>query len=277
MHEVSRRTMIKGAVAATGALAFGADFKWSTGIGESKYRIDEAAKIQIDGLAERMESSISAQGGETFSPNPSAISKTLAQLAYVEGGIEEAEKVTGFIVERGLDIKIQDMEFIHSTAAAVTGRSFLNKEHRIEVIFSDQVISEYMNERKDNPVFLHEFYHVVQEARNEKTAKQFVYAKLGLIFVVAPLGSGTYLYKGLIKEEKEKGITRRSLLRKGRDVAVASSFGVFSVWPARAFMGLLDPEEHQAYAKTSEHSPFKITSDSSFQELADNFFIPITR
>lgn len=276
MHEVSRRTMIKGAVAATGALAFGADFKWSTGIGESKYGIDEAAKIQIDGFAKKMKSSINAQGGDTFSPNPSAISKTLVQMAYVEGGIEEAEKVTDFIVERGLDIKIEDMEFIHSTAAAVTGRSFLEKDNRIKVIFSNQVISEYLNERKNNPIFLHEFYHVVQEARSETTAKQFVYAKLGLILAAPPL-AGKYLYKGILKEEKEKGITRRSFLRKGRDVAVASGFGAFSVLPARAFLGLLDPEEHQAYTKTSEHSPFKITSDPSFQELADNFFIPIVR
>jgi len=268
--------MIKGTAAATGALALGADFKWSTGVGEEKHKINEAARVRIDGFAKRMEGNINAQSGETFSPNPTAISKILAQLAYAEGGNEEAEKVTAFIVQRGLDIKIQEMGFVHPTAAAITGRSFLNMEHRIEVIFSNRALSEYMYERKNNSVFLHEFYHVIQEARSKKTAEKFAYAKLGLIFAVAPLG-GAYIYKELGKEEQEKGLTRRSFLRKGKDIAIASSFGVLSVLPARAFVGLLDPEEHQAYTKTSEHSPFRITSDPSFQELADNFFIPIER
>jgi len=274
MHEISRRTMIKSAVVTTGALALGVDFSWSTGVGDEKHKIDESARARIDELAKKMEGNINAQSGETFLPNPTAIAKILAQLAYVEGGNEEAEQVTAFIVQRGLDIKIQAMGFMHPTAAAVTGRSFLNKEHRIEVIFSNQVISEYLHERKNNPVFLHEFYHVVQEARNKKTVEKFAYAKLGLIFAVAPL-SGVYIYKGLSKEEQEKNITRRSFLRKGKDVAIASSFGALSVLPARALVGLLDPEEHQAYAKTSEHSPFRITSDPSFQELAENFFIPV--
>lgn len=271
MHEISRRAAITGGLKLAGAGALGAEIGWATGVGEKRYQINDVARAQIDEIAKTMEGSIHAQKGDAFSPNPIAISRTLAQMAYVEGGIEEARQVASFIVQRGLEIKIEGLGRLYAGASATTQWSFTYDEP-VKVTFSDRYFTEYMNKGKNKYMFLHEFYHVIQQARNPEAVGEYVLAEVGLLLAV-PTVAGVWVYRGLSREDKEKGITRRKFLHRGKNAAIGLGFGILSIIPARMSLGVLAPVEHEAYAKTSEHSPFKIVSDRSFDELADNFFI----
>ncbi len=249
MPNISRREALIFLAGATVT----ADIIWTSNWPEGRQPLTPEAHRLIQAEGERLQSSIGFAGFERgftktspstiYTPEPAKIAETLLQIGYIDGGESTLAKTADFVRRRGLTITVAD------TGGGVSGFNGLKAYAERPYITLDREMFEngYPNPLIDKTLW-HEFYHLVQIARNPGERILMFGADLstdGLSASATYLGIRRYLNL----------FTRR---REGIKIAVAgaAAYGVYELVNTG-----LRPSEAQAYAQVEA---------SSIEGLLDN-------
>ncbi len=256
-RSISRRSFLRGSAALAGLV----EAVYATRIFQPGYSRNTIPTNAIDKSSEDLAKRISIQpalessfkfDGKTFKPtfNKKNIAKTLLNMAYLEGGLNEYESTKTFLLERGIFIK--ENEDI-TTIASV--QQSLGKSHPIILSFGRNITSDYMAKLSNSPteyIIWHEFYHIIQQARNPQGADASLLAKaliyLGVFPIYFATKGGKFMHNLVTGGEPTEFLsTRRSFLAK-----IAATVGVVVSLPLGAFYAIsvgafIWPDEMQAY------------------------------
>lgn len=237
MPNISRREAL---IFLTGATVT-ADIVWTSNWPDGRWPLTPGAHRLIQSEGARLQSSIGFAGFESgftkanpstiYTPEPARIAKTLLQIGFIDGGESTLAKTADFVRRRGLTIAVAD------TGGGISRFNGLMAYLEKPYITLDREMFEngYPNPLIDKTLW-HEFYHLVQIARNPGERILMAGADLstdGLLTSATYLGIRRYLNL----------FTRR---REGIKIAVAGAiaFGVYEVVNTG-----LRPSEAQAYAQ----------------------------
>lgn len=199
-EKLTRRNLLIGGLAA----ALGADTLYATRAFQPRHEITQETREWLETLAAELTNEMSSSGFEeprrilpkiertsvfewmrtgqswkefkdkevvvNASPNFQIFAQTLLQMAYLEGGKDETNKVNEFVHQKGLKIAATNFRESDSNSALVSGvmvRDYGNNP--ITLLLDNEIIADYFR-GQPNPevesVPLHELYHVIQYARN---------------------------------------------------------------------------------------------------------------
>lgn len=228
----------------------------------------------LENLSEDIVTQISFQGFEEplkfkntvvkFNPNSQTFAQTILQMAYLEGGINEVDKVTKFVRERGIDISVS---MHHMPLVFAWVFPSLAPERRVKMGLSDHVLEVYWATQQAIPfrelrgntklefilsagltvyAIPHELYHIIQEARNPRYKAYRLTERAVHSFLVIPIVVGAI--------QMDAGLFIKGLL---------TALGILTYSP---------PSELEAFLKTTVPGRFNLLLDPSFDNLRDKLF-----